>query len=85
MAHFNDVFGNFAVKKEQTYFKVFLIVYVLQYRNKLFLMNRREQNAQPNTKKNILFSFKNFLKETSKQCFFNIAYKMLHKNCCKST
>lgn len=85
MAHFNDVFGNFAVKKEQTYFKVFLIVYVLQYRNKLFLMNRREQNAQANTKKNILFSFKNFLKETSKQCFFNIAYKMLHKNCCKST
>ena len=27
MAHFNDVFGNFAVKKE--HFKVFLIVYVL--------------------------------------------------------
>ena len=48
MAHFNDVFGNFAVKKE--HFKVFLIVYVLEYWNNLLLMNRREQNAQPNTK-----------------------------------
>lgn len=81
MTHFNDVFGNL----EQTYIKVFLIVYVLQYWNKLFLMNRREQNAQPNTKKNNLFSLKNFLKETSKQCFLNIAYKMLRKNCYKIT
>ena len=48
MAHFNDEFGNFAVKKEL--FKGFLIVYVLQYWNNLLLMNRREQNAQPNTK-----------------------------------
>ena len=48
-------------------------------------MNRREQNAQPNTKKNNLFSLKNFLKETSKQCFLNIAYKMLRKNCYKIT
>ena len=47
MAHFKDVFGNFAVKKEQTHFKVFSIVYVLLYWNKLFSMNRREQKAQP--------------------------------------
>lgn len=68
MAHFNDEFGNFAVKKE--HFKVFLIVYVLQYWNNLLLMTRREQNAQPNTKLNTLFSLKNFpVKETSKQCF----------------
>lgn len=49
MAHFNDVFGNFPVKKRNI-LKFFLIVYVLQYWNNLLLMTRREQNAQPNTK-----------------------------------